>query len=804
MMNKSGNMNQFWCVFLIFISSILLLLSNCGVVNGGLNFHEDSGVSSGSTGTIGRLVKKEERIPVVATEFGEISAVDVDDGSGTGRHSYHIQFITLEPNALFLPVLLHADMVFYVKTGSGKISWTDSDELKKVDLQRGDVYRLKSGSLFYLHSNLEAEETRLRIVAVFANPKEDKVQGPLIGPYSSINDLVRGFDKSILQAAFQVPEEVVEELTSATDTPAIVHAETKKKNFWHQELLFINVFLGVRSYSNQISENKKKHSKTFNFFKEDPDFKSCSGWSTAVTDHNLHALQGSHIGVYMVNLTKGSTMGPHWNPMATEVSVVLEGEGMVRVVCPSALTNKECKNSRFKIEEGDVFTVPRFHPMAQSSFNNGSLVFMGFSSTTKKNHPQFLAGKASVLQTLSKTIIGASFNVSNTTIDQLLAAQEEAIILDCTSCAEEQEMKMEDEIEKERQEEEERTRREEEKERKKEEEKERKRREKEEKRRKREEEERKRQEEEQKRQEEEEERRKREEEEEQRRQEEEEEKREREEEEQKRQEEEEQRRKEEEEEKREKEEEEKRKKEEEEQKRQEEEEQKRHEEEEEKRKREEEEQKRQEEEEQRKQEEEEEKRKRKEEEERRREEEERERQEEEEQRRQEEEEEKRKRKEEEEQRKREKEEDKKRREQEEEQRRQEEEEEKQREEEEQRRQEKEEEQRKQEEQRREEEKKRQREEEKQRKKEEKERQREEEKQRKREEEEQRRREEEGGEEEQETEQEIARREEEERREWERQAEKEARKKREREGSDGSGGEGRRILKRTTKVSDVRW
>uniref|UniRef100_A0A803L813 Cupin type-1 domain-containing protein n=1 Tax=Chenopodium quinoa TaxID=63459 RepID=A0A803L813_CHEQI len=224
----------------------------------------DSVVSSGSTGTIGRLVKKEDRIPVVATEFGEISAVDVDDGSGTGRHSYHIQFITLEPNALFLPVLLHADMVFYVKTGSGKISWTDSDELNKVSLQRGDVYRLKSGSLFYLHSSLEAEETRLRIVAVFANPEEEKLQGPSIGPYSSINDLVRGFDKSILQAAFQVPEEVVEELTSATDTPAIVYAETKKKNFWQQELLFINVFLGIQSYSNQISENKKKHTKTFN------------------------------------------------------------------------------------------------------------------------------------------------------------------------------------------------------------------------------------------------------------------------------------------------------------------------------------------------------------------------------------------------------------------------------------------------------------------------------------------------------------------------------------------------------------
>ncbi|KAL2905587.1 hypothetical protein RDABS01_004297, partial [Bienertia sinuspersici] len=750
-------MKPYWSVnVLIILLSLVLVVKG---VNVGLNFYEDNAMSSGSSGTIGRLVKKDERVPVVATEFGEISSVDVDDGVGKRANNYHMQFMTLEPNSVFLPVLLHADMVFYVQTGSGKISWTDSDELNEVNLQRGDVYRLKSGTLFYLHSSLEAERPRLRLIAVFTNPEEQQLQGRLIGPYSSINDLVRGFDKRVLQAAFQVPhfsfilieqylslfhsliatvntydiqvsEEVIEELTSAIDTPAIVHAEPRKKNFWQQELLLINAFLGIKRYSKQITENKKKHTKSFNFFKEDPDFKNCNGWSTVVTKENLHALKGSNIGVFMVNLTKGSMMGPHWNPMASEVSVVLEGEGMVRVVCPSALINKECKNSRFKIEEGDVFTVPRFHPMAQTSFNNGSLVFMGFSTTTKKNHPQFLAGKASVLQTLSRSILGASFNVSNTTIDQLLAAQEEAIILDCTSCAEEQEMLLEDQIEKERQEEEE----------KREEEEEARRREEKEEQRRREEE------------------REREEEEERKRQEEEEERKKREEEEQRRQEEEKQRKRE----------------------REKKEERRREEEEKEKREREEEE-RRQQEEEQRRQEEEEEERQREDEEEKRRKE--RQRVEEEEKRRKE--------------------------------RQREEEEEKQREEEEQRRQEEEEEERQREERQREEEEEKQREEEEQQRQEEKARQRkeeEEERQRRQEErrekeEQQRRREEEserrekkrrqkerGRGEKEEPEQEIARREEEERREWEKRAEEAARKRQEKEE--------RRFLRQKARVSDA--
>lgn len=67
--------------------------------------------------TRGSLVKRDERIQLVKTEFGEITAVEVGDGSSTGP-PFHLQFFTLEPNSLFLPVLLHADMVFYVCSGT--------------------------------------------------------------------------------------------------------------------------------------------------------------------------------------------------------------------------------------------------------------------------------------------------------------------------------------------------------------------------------------------------------------------------------------------------------------------------------------------------------------------------------------------------------------------------------------------------------------------------------------------------------------------------------------------------------------
>ncbi|CAN4083242.1 unnamed protein product [Withania somnifera] len=462
---KNSSSRQFQCCrILIMFLLFTIIISNVAISVRALRVNE--GIPSWEWG-LGPLVKRAERKSVISTENGEISSVRVADGT-TG--SYHLQFITLEPNSLFLPVVLHSDMVFYVHTGSGKLTWMDENEQKSVDLSIGDVFRLPFGTVFFLESNLEPARQKLRVYSIFANSGDD-LREPLNGPYSSIRNLVLGFDRKVLTAAFHVSEDVIEEVLAGIEVPAIVHGvpkSTQKKNLWEMEAQFMKTFLGRDSYSffdNQ--RNKKKTAKLFNVFKEKPDFENCNGWSTVINRKKLPALKGSHIGIYVVNLTKGSMMGPHWNPMATEIGIAIQGEGMVRVVCSSTGTEKGCKNMRFKVEEGDVFAVPRFHPMAQMAFNNNSFVFVGFSTTTKKHHPQYLAGKASVLRTLERHILEASFNVSNTTMDKILEAQGDSVILECTSCAEEEKTLMEEER---RREEEETRRREEEEARKREEE----------------------------------------------------------------------------------------------------------------------------------------------------------------------------------------------------------------------------------------------------------------------------------------------------------------------------------------------
>nr|GMC98654.1 vicilin-like seed storage protein At2g18540 [Ipomoea batatas] len=390
------------------------------------------------------MVKKGERKTTVKTENGEVSTVRISDGIANGW--YHIEFITLEPNSVFLPVLLQSDMVFYVHTGSGWISWTDDDKTKKVELRGGDIYRLRPGTLFYIESSLEMERQKLRINALFANAETDLHEPAATGPYTSIRNLILGFDRTILEAAFGISGEPIEELVSSPDPGAIVHGFSNEKKTTVVVFEFMKAIFGSNSIFQ--SQSNKKKTKTYNVFSHDPDFENCNGWSTVVSKKQLSALKDLDVSVFMVNLAKGSMMGPHWNPRATELGICLDGPGVLRVVCSSAAKQTGCKNMILYVEEGDVFAVPRFHPMAQMAFNNHSFVFMGFSTSAKKNHPQYLAGKASALRTLPRDVVAVSFGASNETMDLVLDKQQQAIILDCTSCAEEELRILTEEIEK--------------------------------------------------------------------------------------------------------------------------------------------------------------------------------------------------------------------------------------------------------------------------------------------------------------------------------------------------------------------
>ncbi|XP_076942000.1 vicilin-like seed storage protein At2g18540 [Bidens hawaiensis] len=404
-----------------------------------------------------KVLRKDERSPLVWSEYGDISAIKINDGV---NGCYHIHFITMDPHSLFLPTYLYSEMVFFVNSGNGMLSWIEVEkedyEVQQLKLKTGDIFALQPQTVFYLRNNLTDYPQDLEIYAVFFNGPVGWLQNQECGRvYTGVRDLVLRFDNNVLKATLNVSEEVVKELREGERQPLIVkeHEHESETNAFMSEVNsgIVRAFLRTQNYNDKKKKGKKQKDRreAYNIFKADRDVRNHFGWSASVNNEQLDGL--SNYSVSMVNLTKGSMMGPHWNPTSEEIMIVLNGQGMVQVVCPSVTSEPDCTTLRFQVDEGDMFVVPRYHPMVHMSFSNKSFVFMRFTMTSENNSPQYLAGEDSILQTLDKTLLADSFDVRNMTLmDEVLLGRKESIFLKCKSCAEDEERLMEEEAERER------------------------------------------------------------------------------------------------------------------------------------------------------------------------------------------------------------------------------------------------------------------------------------------------------------------------------------------------------------------
>ncbi|KAF2321796.1 hypothetical protein GH714_002856 [Hevea brasiliensis] len=93
-------------------------------------------------------------------------------------------------------------------------------------------------------------------------------------------------------------------------------------------------------------------------------------------------------------LALGSMMAPHVNPTVTEYGIVLGGSGIIQIV----------------------------HP-------NGTQAMKTKVVEARKNRPQFLAGASSVLRTLKGPELAAAYSMSNESLNHLIEAQHEFVIL---------------------------------------------------------------------------------------------------------------------------------------------------------------------------------------------------------------------------------------------------------------------------------------------------------------------------------------------------------------------------------------
>ncbi|KAI5413152.1 vicilin-like seed storage protein At2g28490 [Lathyrus oleraceus] len=409
------------------------------------------------------LLQNSKRL--VKTDAGEMSVLQ-SYGGRVSERQLHIGFITMEPNSLFVPQYLDSTLILFVRSGEAKVGFIYHDKLAERELKNGDVYQIPAGSTFFL-SNIGDGQTLHIICSI--DPSESLgvgiFQSFYIGGGSNPVSVLSGFHPHILEAAFNVSgAELGRFFTRRHDGP-IVHVgdshakasslwtkflqlkedeklhhmkkmmqdqdeeqenndgEVKQKTSWSWRKLLETVL------RNEIPKKKSDHvthhsPHSCNLYDRKPDFKNSYGSSVTVDGSDYSPLKSSGVGIYHVNLKPGSMMTPHVNPRATEYGVVVKGSGRIQILFPNGSNAMDTQ-----IKEGDVFFVPRYFAFCQIASENEPLDFFGFTTSSKKNKSQFLVGASSLMKTMMGPELAAAFGVSEDTMQNILNAQHEAVIL---------------------------------------------------------------------------------------------------------------------------------------------------------------------------------------------------------------------------------------------------------------------------------------------------------------------------------------------------------------------------------------
>ncbi|KAL3618628.1 hypothetical protein CASFOL_037710 [Castilleja foliolosa] len=391
---------------------------------------------------------------VVKTDAGDMRLVR---GFATKfvRSPIHIGFIRMEPTSLFIPHYLDSSLILFIHSGEAKIGHMDNDELVEKSLKRGDIYRIKAGSVFYLVNTEEGQ--RLNVICSIDTSDSlewHTIQSFFVAGGTYPASVLAGFDHSTLSAAFNVSEAELGKMLMRQSHGPIVHlSDSCSPNVWskfldmdhHHKVAHMKRTAHINKQENvQVQKPKwsirkllfsifgkageKMGSETtpdsYNIFDRTPNFKNDYGWSTALDGSDYAPLQHEDVGVYLVNLSAGSMMAPHMNPRATEYGIVLRGSGYIQIVYPNGSLAMKAK-----VKEGNVFWVPRYFPFCQIASGTGPFEFFGFTTSARDNKPQFLVGANSLLHAMRGPELEEAFEMSKDRLEGIIDAQRESVIL---------------------------------------------------------------------------------------------------------------------------------------------------------------------------------------------------------------------------------------------------------------------------------------------------------------------------------------------------------------------------------------
>ncbi|TMW82415.1 hypothetical protein EJD97_006003 [Solanum chilense] len=296
--------------------------------------------------------------------------------------------LILQPRGLAQPHYADSSKIAYVCEGeciAGLISPEDSSE-EVVKIQKGDTLPVKVGTVSWWYNGCDSE---LKIIFL-GESSEDYTPGEFCYFFlTSAAGILNGFPNELIAKSFHM---------NITESEKLMKDQSSLN-------ILIKVNEGIR-IPNASGSAKRKLVYNLDDAKPCVEVKN-GGVLSLVSSKNIALLGEVGLSANRVVLERGAVLGPVFTADSSiQLSYITKGSGRVVIV---GLSGKVVLNA--KVEEGEMFFVPKFFPFVVEA-DEGGMEFFSVKTSPKQVYGELSGGKNSIWEAASSSILEASLNTT--------------------------------------------------------------------------------------------------------------------------------------------------------------------------------------------------------------------------------------------------------------------------------------------------------------------------------------------------------------------------------------------------------
>ncbi|KAF3685750.1 putative ubiquitin-conjugating enzyme E2 5-like [Capsicum annuum] len=298
--------------------------------------------------------------------------------------------LVLHPRVFSQPYYSVSSKLAYVCEGEcivGLITPEDSKE-KVIKIEKGDALPINLKAISWWYNGGDA---KLKIIFLGEYDDENTPGTPCYFFLTGVAGILKGFSNELIAKSFHMTK---------TEFEKIIKDQSSS-----------NVLIKIKEGTKMPDpcNNDVKHKLAFNLDSAKPCVEVKNGGTlSVVTCRNLLLLGDVGLSANRVVLEGGALFGPIFTAdSSVQLSYVTKGSGRVQIVGPFGKVVLDTK-----VEEGELFFVPKFFPFVVEA-DEGGMEFFSVITSSKQVYGELSGGKKSIWEAASPSVLEASLNMTS-------------------------------------------------------------------------------------------------------------------------------------------------------------------------------------------------------------------------------------------------------------------------------------------------------------------------------------------------------------------------------------------------------